>query len=53
MFTAFKGDNEAPDWSLTPNELRSHKGLECLTDAQAEKIIVTLVRLALIAYNVS
>ena len=50
MYTNEK-ENQTPEWSLTPDELRSQIGFENLTDVQAEQIIETLVRLTLIAYN--
>ena len=50
MFTNEK-EYQTPEWSLTPDELRSQIGFENLTDVQAEQIIETLVRLTLIANN--
>ncbi len=51
MITSVTGDFECPSWSLTPDQIRSFEGLESLTNDQAEKIIESLVRLAVIAYN--
>ena len=44
-------DETTPSWSITPAELKSQKRFETLSDAEAEEIISSLVRLALVAYN--
>lgn len=45
------GDESVLGWSITPAELRSQEKFKSLTDAEAEHIITSLVRLAVIAYN--
>lgn len=43
-------EGSSSEWRITPEELRSSKGFESLSDEEAEKTIDSLVQLAIIAY---
>jgi hypothetical protein len=51
VFDYDEGQYKTPNWSLTAQELRSYKGYENVSDEEAERVIETLVRLAVIVYN--
>ena len=53
MLTLIEGENQLPNWSLSAEEIRSVKGFEELTNDEVNKVINSLVRLAIIAYNAS
>lgn len=52
MYNDVEDENEISQWRLTAKELQTCKGFEDITKEQAEEVIDTLVRLAIIAYNV-
>ena len=52
MFNESDYENEISEWRLTVEELKSCHGFEGITEEQADEVIDSLVRLAIIAYNV-
>lgn len=51
MLHNFYDENSLP--RLTIDELRAFKGLECLTDSEANDAINALVQLAIVVYNLN
>jgi len=51
MFNRHIEDDEASEWKLTENEIKSISGFENITTEEAEDIINTIAQLALIAYK--
>jgi hypothetical protein len=51
VFDCDEWQYKTPNWSLTAEELKSYKGYENVSDEEAERVIETLVRLAVIVYH--